>query len=46
VSAGRRDEVLTDQHMQGAPDLVVEIGSPSTPLLPGLNLSLSMIFEE
>src|SRR5262245_22711992 len=30
VSAARRDQVLTEKNVQGAPDLVVEIGSPST----------------
>ena len=30
VSAARRDQVLTTKNVQGAPDLVVEIGSPST----------------
>jgi Uma2 family endonuclease len=30
VSAERRAKVITDQNVQGAPDLVVEIGSPST----------------
>jgi Uma2 family endonuclease len=30
VSAERRDKILTDKNIQGAPDLVVEIGSPST----------------
>ena len=30
VSAERCDAVLTDQNVRGAPDLVIEIGSPST----------------
>ena len=30
VRNDRRSEVLTEAHMRGAPDLVVEIGSPST----------------
>ena len=50
-----RAEVLTEKNVQGAPDLVVEVGSPatrrrdektklSTPLMPGLELSLADIF--
>lgn len=30
VSASRHMQVITDKNVQGAPDLVVEIGSPST----------------
>ena len=30
VSRARQDEILTKQHVRGAPDLVVEIGSPGT----------------
>jgi Uma2 family endonuclease len=30
VAAARTDEVLTSQHVRGAPDLVVEISSPAT----------------
>jgi Uma2 family endonuclease len=30
ISSARQDEVLTTKHVRGAPDLVVEIGSPST----------------
>lgn len=30
ISNARRDEILTTQHVRGAPNLVVEIGSPST----------------
>jgi Uma2 family endonuclease len=30
ISAERRDKILTDKNIQGAPDLVVEIGSVST----------------
>jgi Uma2 family endonuclease len=30
VSNARKDDVLTAQHVRGAPDLVVEVGSPGT----------------
>lgn len=30
VSAGRHQHIVTDKNVQGSPDLVVEIGSPST----------------
>ena len=30
VSNSRRDEVITPKHLRGAPDLVIEIGSPAT----------------
>jgi Uma2 family endonuclease len=30
ISKARQDEILTAKHVRGAPDLVVEIGSPST----------------
>ena len=30
VSKARQADILTTQHVQGAPDLVVEVGSPST----------------
>jgi Uma2 family endonuclease len=30
VSSGRAADILTPKHVRGAPDLVVEIGSPST----------------
>jgi Uma2 family endonuclease len=30
IAGARRDEILTKQHVRGAPDLVVEIGSPGT----------------
>jgi Uma2 family endonuclease len=30
IAASRRADVLTDKHVRGAPDLVVEIASPST----------------
>jgi len=38
-----RQEILTKQNVRGAPDLVVEVGSPRT---PGLELPLSKIFED
>jgi Uma2 family endonuclease len=30
ISAGRRADVLTTQNVRGAPDLAIEVGSPST----------------
>ena len=30
ISESRLDQVLTDKNVRGAPDLVVEVGSPST----------------
>ena len=30
ISAARRHDILTKQHVRGAPDLVVEVGSPGT----------------
>jgi len=30
VSSARQEEVLTPKHVRGAPDLVVEVGSPGT----------------
>lgn len=30
ISSAREDEVLTSEHVRGAPDLVVEVGAPGT----------------